>query len=272
MYEIEMLEIHASHACNLTCDSCAHFSNSGHRGITSTEEADKWMGLWSKRINPSIFAILGGEPLLNPDIENFIRIARKHWKREVHLVTNGLLLHKFPTLPKTLEQENIFLRVTKHHDSPEYEEKWKEVLPLLKNINHVVNDSSKRWSYRYKGWGPNVFPYEDNNPDKSWDNCYCKFCRQLLGGKIYKCSTIAYLQIQKQRWPEISDKWDRYLAYKPLEATATDEEVVKFFSKKSEDICNMCPASAEFFKKENPLITIGELKKNATVIQKMPNM
>ena len=33
--------------------------------MVSLEEADRWKGLWSARIAPSIFSLLGGEPTLH---------------------------------------------------------------------------------------------------------------------------------------------------------------------------------------------------------------
>ena len=36
------LEIHASHACNLHCESCSHFSNHSIGGNVPLREAEAW--------------------------------------------------------------------------------------------------------------------------------------------------------------------------------------------------------------------------------------
>lgn len=261
MLNVIKLEIHASHACNFTCESCSHFSNNGHKGLLTPEDADYQMGLWSNRLNPQWFSVLGGEPLLNPRIEEFLEVARKHWKNSVELITNGFLLPKFPNLGQVINRLNVSLIISKHGDSPEFNEKWNQIMAYLaeNNIRHTIRNIKSRWSRRYKGYGPNVMPYEDNRPESSWNICPCKHCLQILDGKLYKCSVITYLQIQKKRWPEISPKWDRYLAYKPLEHTATDQELEEFISRKHEYICEMCPAEVDRFEKPSPLITVGEL-------------
>lgn len=262
MFNFTKLEIHAAHACNFTCESCSHFSNNAHKGIITPEDADYQMSLWSHRLNPTIFAVLGGEPLLNPQIEDFLRITRKHWKNCIELVTNGFLIPKFPNIGKLLNDLGINMIITRHSNSEEYTSKLNEVFEFINkhNIRFTMRDNTpQRWTRRYKGFGPEVMPYEDNNPRASWEICPCKYCPQLLDGKIYKCPLIAYLNIQKTRWPEISDKWDKYLEYKPLEHTATDEEIVEFLNKEEETICSMCPSQAEHFDKPSPLITLGEL-------------
>jgi len=46
---------------------------------------------WSHRLKPNRFALLGGEPLLNPEILEHIRLARQHWSEsELMLETRGL--------------------------------------------------------------------------------------------------------------------------------------------------------------------------------------
>jgi GR25 family glycosyltransferase involved in LPS biosynthesis len=259
--DVFKVEIHASHACNFTCESCSHFSNQGHKGFLSVEEADRQMGFWSNRLNPQWFAVIGGEPLLNPNIEKILEVARKHWKGDVEIITNGFLLPNFPNLGSLLERLDIRLVISKHSDTPDFNAKWNEIMQYLarRNMKHNVKDSVSDWTRRYKGWGPNVLPYEDNRPKDSWNICPAKFCLQILEGKLYKCPLIAYLKLQKKRWPEISTKWDRYLEYKPLEPTATDQELYDFVNAKHEYICEMCPAEIQPFQKPSPLITIGEL-------------
>lgn len=258
--DILKLEIHASHACNFTCESCSHFSNNAHKGILTPEDADIQMGFWSHRLNPKIFCVLGGEPFLNPRIEDFLKVTRKHWKNCIELVTNGFLIPKFPKIGKLIDELGINMIITRHHDNEEYIIKLNQVLEFLDtNKIRFTMRIPQGWTRRYKGYGSDVLPYEDNNPKASWEICNCKYCPQILNGKIYKCPLIAYLTLQKARWPDISEKWNKYLAYKPLEHTATDEEIAEFFSRKEESICEMCPAKIEHFEKPSPLITVNEL-------------
>ncbi len=87
-----LLEMHVANACNLTCESCSHFSNSGHKGVLGVEEADQWMKAWNGRLRPAMFRLLGGEPTLNPRLSELISLAVRCWPQSrVALTTNGFL-------------------------------------------------------------------------------------------------------------------------------------------------------------------------------------
>src|SRR4051794_20267283 len=47
------LELHVAHGCNLTCESCSHYSNQGHTGLVALADADAWMAGWSRRLEPA---------------------------------------------------------------------------------------------------------------------------------------------------------------------------------------------------------------------------
>ena len=79
MVVLHNLELHLSHACNLRCINCSHFSDLNLKGFLSVQTADDWMGLWSGRLRPHRFTLLGGEPTLNPDLSSIVRLARRHW-------------------------------------------------------------------------------------------------------------------------------------------------------------------------------------------------
>ena len=47
----------------------------------------------------------------------------------------------------------------------------------------------------------------------------------------------------------------------PLDKSATREDIRKFFLRKSEIYCNMCPANVEKFKPEDPLLPVSYWKR-----------
>jgi molybdenum cofactor biosynthesis enzyme MoaA len=91
---VQRVELHVTHACNLTCESCSHYSNHAHRGNLGLEQADRWMGAWSDRITVDQFYILGGEPTIHPHLSKFVVLVRKHWPTaHIRIVTNGFFLY-----------------------------------------------------------------------------------------------------------------------------------------------------------------------------------
>ena len=60
-----VLEFHVAFGCNMTCESCAHYSNHAHAGNVAPSELERQIALWNGKIVPRSFRLLGGEPTLN---------------------------------------------------------------------------------------------------------------------------------------------------------------------------------------------------------------
>jgi hypothetical protein len=260
MRRVEALEIHLVHACNLTCESCSHYSNQGHEGIVSLEEADSWMNLWNRRLSPTVFSLLGGEPAIHPRLPEFVALSRKNWpEARLQLVTNGFLLHRHPELPAVLANDpNACIALSIHHASPAYREKLMPVVALLIEwtrrfgVRVECRPSHANWTRRYKGFGAAMQPFGDAQPRRSWERCPARTCKQLLQGKIWKCPATAYLPLQHAKY-RLDDAWQPYLAYEPLSSECTEAELDAFFSREHEPCCAMCPAEPERFAMPLPL-------------------
>jgi Radical SAM superfamily len=254
MHRIRNLEIHVAHGCNLSCESCSHYSNQGHKGMLSLADAERWMNLWSPRLAPNYFSLLGGEPTIHPDLPGFVTLARRHWPdTQLRLVTNGFFLHRHPTLPAVLQRDpNACIYLSIHHDAPEYKEKLRPIRALLKGwirdygIRVQTYRSFVHWTRRYQGIGNTMEPYADAQPRKSWENCMSRYCPQLFEGKIWKCAPLAYLGLQDAKY-RLSESWQPYLEYRPLEPDCGDLELAAFFRREEEPSCSMCPANPEKF-------------------------
>lgn len=266
MIPVPALEWHATHSCNFSCEGCGHFNNYGYKEDISIDRIEEWFSLWHKRIAPRKLAVLGGEPLLNKDIIGIIELGRDMWNKEYgtyyEIVTNGFLLHKFPELPKVLEKTNCVLKISVHGKSEKYNKKFDTIKELVSEWKKeydfdVVYELQDPWARPYLGQGEDMLPYEDNNPEESWNHCITgQDCFNLVDGNIYKCSLLAYLPIMKKIFPNLSSKWDLYLSYKPLTPVATDQDIKEFFDRKAEKYCGMCSATWNFFEKRDPLIPI----------------
>jgi len=256
----QKLELHVAHGCNLSCESCSHYSNHAHAGTVSLDEADRWMGLWSGRVSVTRFTLLGGEPTIHPHLPGFVGLVRRHWSRaRIEIVSNGFFLHRHPTLPAVLAADpDARLIVSVHHDSAEYRERLKPVFDLLgawrreHKLRVEIRPSNTNWTRRYEGFGDAMLPFEDSDPRTSWEICPARHCKQLHDGQIWKCAPLAYLPMQKARY-RLSDKWDPYLAYQPLEPGCSAAELQTFAALEDEVACGMCPAKQRLFELPNPL-------------------
>jgi len=188
-------------------------------------------------------------------------LTRKYFPNsKIEVVTNLTLIHLHPELWKDLIESDILLTISIHSRDPNYVKVMNPKLKIAKEwkkkgVRIKIEDSVKEWVEIYKGDGEYILPHEHLKPEESWNNCPVgQICFQLHEGHIWKCAPLAFLPMMKKKYPNISDRWDPYLTYKPLKSDCSDEEVNEFFSRGCEVYCSMCPAHAEHHDKKNPLI------------------
>ena len=262
MNDIGNLEIHVAHSCNLTCESCSHYSNQGHKGLLDLDEAERWIRLWVGRVTPRTFSLVGGEPTIHPQLPKFVELAKRHWPQtHLRLVTNGFFLHRHPDLPRVLRDHGLGrISLSVHHTAPDYLAKlkpiflllaaWRDEYALKFNITH----SFANWTRRYHGFGAAMQPFADGQPRQSWQHCPARYCRQLFEGRIWKCAPLAYLKMQDAKYG-LGPAWSPYLQYQPLAPDCTDAELAAFFERQDEPFCGMCPAHPQKFVLPLPLVS-----------------
>lgn len=253
------LELHVTHACNLYCESCSHYSNQRHRGQLDLQTADQWMSLWSGRVTPQRFTLLGGEPTLHRDLPEFLPLVRRHWPRcQLKLTTNGFFLHRHPELPRQLVEARCELCISIHDDRADYQQKLAGIRDLVAGWQrqHAFRvtwlESYRNWTRRYFGEGTTMQPFQDGDPRSSWEICPGRRCRQLYAGHLWKCAPLAYLALQDRKY-SLGEAWLPYLKYQPLRPDCTDEALNTFLEREEEAYCAMCPAHARPMTKPDPL-------------------
>lgn len=115
---IELIEFHITEHCNLNCKSCMHFSPLAEKEFVKISEFKRDIKKLFKITKGRIKTInlLGGEPLLHPELKRILKIARQYFKNsEIKLISNGILLSKEKEIFwKTLKNFDIHLSVTKY--------------------------------------------------------------------------------------------------------------------------------------------------------------
>src|SRR5437588_7271329 len=261
MYQLSNLEIHAWHGCNLTCESCSHFSSLGLRSGPTAEECDRWMRPWASRLKPQVFSIVGGEPTLNKQLAEIVYCAGITWPESIiRLVTNGFLLPKHPQLIGVLSDlsDRAVLEISSHHNSPQYQARFEGIRQLAnqwKESHHIdirIIDATQRWTRRYISVGSSV-EFIGSNPRIAWEICEGKSCKQIFRGNLWKCPPIAYFSLLRGK--SVVSKHSSELAesYVALTPGCSDLELRQFLAKEDESVCQLCPSSLEFFDLPNPL-------------------
>ena len=118
-------EINIVKHCNLNCRGCNHFSplaNNDFMAVSIIEKDVKRVGELFNHVASRIF-LLGGEPLLHPQIVEIIKICRKNFpKTKIHIVTNGILLAKMSeSFWNCCKEHNIVISPTKYPINIDYD-------------------------------------------------------------------------------------------------------------------------------------------------------
>lgn len=183
-----VLEYHLVDSCNLNCAGCSHYSSLVNKGtyiLIETVKND--LGLLKSKIGNNLFhlRLLGGEPLLHPQICDCIKVIRELFPNTIiSLVTNGLLLKKMSQEFYDMCSElKIKIRITDYG-----------IIDLAETINKlkeygIVADCYKQtnvWHYQH-------IRLTEGEVD-CFKNClYKRMCNNYRNEKIYLCPHIAYI-------------------------------------------------------------------------------
>jgi hypothetical protein len=185
------IEFHLVEHCNLNCRGCSHYSPLAKDEFLDIAQFEKDTFRLSQLLGKRIASInlLGGEPLLHPDVAQFCRVARKYFpKAEINIVTNGILLKSMSNdFWDTCQECCIMLGLTKYPIKLNYSDIEKKA--AINNVNlfdyHIVENFRKDV----------LDPDGKQIPNDSYKKCpLVAFGRlQIKKGKLFQCATAAYI-------------------------------------------------------------------------------
>ena len=111
---LDKAEFYITNVCNLNCDQCNRFNDYKFAGWQRWSDYEAIHRRWAKLVDIKQVVILGGEPLLNPSINEWIRGLADIWQRPVQILTNGTRLNHTPGLYETLLSWNPDPTITKN--------------------------------------------------------------------------------------------------------------------------------------------------------------
>lgn len=176
------LEMNIIDTCNLDCKGCTHFSNL-FQGNTEMNLDDFQRDLKQVAQNVKILSLrlLGGEPLLNTQLLEYIKLAHKILpETSIHIVSNGLLIPKQNVdFFNCLKENNIRIDISLYLPTLKMKEKIVDVL----EINHIEYSLSGKIDRFYRTIN------EKGNSDiiVAHNSCLQKQCTFLRHGRIYTC-------------------------------------------------------------------------------------
>lgn len=232
------LETHVADTCNLKCRGCMHFSNvateSNFPDINVFERDFRRM----KELfhNICIIRLMGGEPLLNPELGRYIELVRQIFSTsEIRIVTNGLLIpYQKKELWKTVRENHVSIDVSPY---PPTIEKIDEIKKILDNegipygtISPVLQKFRKSLTL-----------YPVNNPQKAVNICGSSHCRFLRNGKIAKCPLPLLISDFNEKCKCKIESNDYYNIYEEKTGAELKKKLDSFA-----DMCRYCPEEEAF--------------------------
>lgn len=180
---LSYLEVHLADHCNLNCSGCSHFSPLADELFANIEQYDHDMKQLSQLVaNIKLLRLLGGEPLLHPDVSMFLASTRTWFpKTKIHLVTNGILLSSMPVeFWESCRRNSISIEVTLYPPLINKESDFVQMAKSEKISLNVVKASTFFVFINSKG---------DSELERGFRRC-CKWqsYRPILRqGKVYYC-------------------------------------------------------------------------------------
>lgn len=267
---IDRLEFYITNVCNLTCDGCNRYNNYHFRGWQAWDDYAEDLERWATKIEIRHPVILGGEPLLNPDIVKWIQGIHRLWPEHsgVQVQSNGTRIDRVRGLYDVLSIDNwIGISI---HDPDDREEIFARIRNLLKHPitetadkNHPIGsdyqfvDANKKFVHCWmsnKFVNSNIierpdgrFGLFDSDPLKAHENCTFRRFKNYhwIRGRIYKCGPAALMpEFDQQHHFDISDE-DRLLlnSYHALSVDEFDTRGADFLAHIDDVIpqCKFCP-------------------------------
>lgn len=180
---IPRIEVNLADGCNLNCKGCTHFSSIfSNEDIYNIEEYEIDLKALRKVGEIVRLRLLGGEPLLLHNIEDYIRVSKNVCpESDIEIITNGTLVMRMQdTFFNTLRECDASLLISPYKPAMKYKD---EILAKAKLHNCNI---------RYDDGCIEVFSRQltlENSHDK-WkaeSKCSSRSCTFLRKGKLYKC-------------------------------------------------------------------------------------
>ncbi len=119
----ESCEVNAVHHCNLSCRGCSHLSPVMRKQAVDPASLYVTLQQLARVLAPNRLQIVGGEPLLHPDLAEVAHaIKRSGISQWTRVITNATLLHRFtPALLSRIDEVHLSIYPSAEPDPAELE-------------------------------------------------------------------------------------------------------------------------------------------------------
>lgn len=173
--------------CNLNCKGCGHFSPLAPKSFLDIETFETDLRRLNELLNGEIYCLelMGGEALLHPQLEDFLRIMAKYVSGDKNLCTNGVLLSTLPERVYQLcAQMGITICVTRYPIDINWAEIYRKADLFGTKIFQIksAGEEEKKWYKNPKDMSGS------QNSEENFKLCFWKArCIVLERGRLASC-------------------------------------------------------------------------------------
>ena len=225
-------DFEVSESCNLKCKRCNHFSNIIENDCladydTFVKDLTRISNLFQ---GVGTFYLLGGEPLLNKHLDQYLFQTRKLFPASIIIIiTNGILLRQISdSLIKAIKDTGSIISVSLY---PPLYQVADELFTFLQQKG--IQFSCFNYIREFAAF---LNPNGDSNASVAVRSCLTSFSHAFKNGKIYKCcigmNIRQFNQATQMNLPEVG--LDLYGDFSPLD--------LKRYLLLPNALCNYCTA------------------------------
>lgn len=273
---LKYTEVNITNVCNYSCSHCQSLNNFAFKGHQRWKDHEQDYRNLAENLEIDQIQIIGGEPTLNPDFEEWVEGISNLWpKTKLQISTNGSQLNKLSErIYNILLRHKGTLWITCHdiklYDSlldfsksflgeivsdsntdetwkTEYEKSKHDPSVILRTVSRTLIDNNGvevilDWSQSFVSSVIDILDDQqlamkfNNDPVDAHKICYFKTCHQLNKGKLYKCPLISILPDFLNQFDVSMEETDRELAYSYKPLTSDDPNFHEFIKNINEPI------------------------------------
>lgn len=225
---IEYLEHHIVDHCNLKCAGCSHFSPIADEWFEDIEDFKRDFTQLASITNVNTIRLMGGEPLLHPDVCEFLKVARSIFPTsEIQLVSNGILIPKLKDkLLPVCNENRIKVCVSNYHLNFNLRE-------VLSGFNLIrIDEKSNLYNISFN-------LHEQLNPIDAFNHCdlHIHHWYYFQYGKFYPCCICANVKYFNKQFNLQLDENEEFNSISIYNHT---EKEIKDFLNQPIPLCKYC--------------------------------
>lgn len=268
------VEFYITNVCNLTCEDCNRFNNHNFTGWQDWNDYADIYRAWANVIDLKNIVLIGGEPLLNPTVCDWMKGCNETFNCDVQILSNGTRLLKVKNLYETCLNHKGHVSISLHN-MEHFEQLYADINEFLgpikeeygpaigkdrndgifysaRDVNDVLVNMHVSWWFQPSAVValPNGrFTLRQSDPVSAFKECgFARHkCYHFIRGKIYKCGPVALMPEFDQQFDLDISSEDRELLnqYQPMTLDRWDEFGSQWIAELDNPIaqCKFCSSS-----------------------------